>query len=144
MLVCTVQTCLENMVGCLGSIAMIAVLIPWFLLSVPPFVLILFYLQRRYVVVSRELKRLDGVSRSPMYAHFSQTLQVCLPCVSFCKRQNFYFHSYTHMYENLLLCTNSCDSAPSILSACKLHIRSTQYLFTLMQSLEHLNAVRSS
>lgn len=42
------------------------------------------------------------------------------------------------------MCTNSCDSAPSIVSACKLHIRSTQYLFTLMQSLEHLNAVRSS
>lgn len=107
MLVCTVQTCLENMVGCLGSIAMIAVLIPWFLLSVPPFVLILFYLQRRYVVVSRELKRLDGVSRSPMYAHFSQTLQVCLPCVSFCKRQNFYFHSFMKIF--------SCAQIPATL-----------------------------
>lgn len=45
------------------------------------------------------------------------------------------------MYENLLLCTNSCDSGPVIFPACKLYSRSTQYLFTLMQSLEHLNAV---
>jgi hypothetical protein len=36
----------------------------------------LFYFQKRYVVISRELKRLDGVSRSPMYAHLSQTMQV--------------------------------------------------------------------
>ena len=70
------QTCLENFVGCLGSIAIMAVLIPWFLLCIPPFVIIFLYVQRRYVTVSRELKRLDGLSRSPMYAHFSQTLQV--------------------------------------------------------------------
>lgn len=67
---------LENLVGCLGSIGIIAVLIPWFLLCIPPFVLVFLYLQRRYVVVSREMNRLDGVSRSPMYAHFAQTLQV--------------------------------------------------------------------
>jgi hypothetical protein len=70
------QTCLENFTGCLGSIAIMAALIPWFLLCMPPFILIFLYLQRRYVTVSRELKRLDGLSRSPMYAHFSQTLQV--------------------------------------------------------------------
>ncbi|KAG0577462.1 hypothetical protein KC19_5G158000 [Ceratodon purpureus] len=71
----TAQTCLENFTGCLGSIAIMAILIPWFLLCLPPFVLIFLYVQRRYVTVSRELKRLDGLSRSPMYAHFSQTLQ---------------------------------------------------------------------
>lgn len=103
MLGCTVQTCLENMVGCLGSIAMIAVLIPWFLLCVPPFVLVLFYLQRRYVVVSRELKRLDGVSRSPMYAHFSETLQVCLPCVSFC-RDRIFISIHTHTCMKIYSC----------------------------------------
>jgi hypothetical protein len=56
--------------------AIIAVLIPWFLTCVPPFALVFFYVQRRYVTVSRELKRLDGLSRSPMYAHLAQTLQV--------------------------------------------------------------------
>ncbi|XP_024398184.1 uncharacterized protein [Physcomitrium patens] len=71
----TAQTCMENFTGCLGSIAIIAVLIPWFLLAIPPFIIIFLILQKRYVTVSRELKRLDGLSRSPMYAHLSQTLQ---------------------------------------------------------------------
>lgn len=71
----TAQSTLENLVGCVGSIAMIAVLIPWFLLALPPFVGILFYFQRRYTAVSRELKRIDGVSRSPVFVHFTETLQ---------------------------------------------------------------------
>lgn len=61
--------------GCVGSMPIMAVLIPWFLTCVPPFALVFFYVQRRYVTVSRELKRLDGLSRSPMYAHLAQTLQ---------------------------------------------------------------------
>ncbi|MCO5609707.1 hypothetical protein L7F22_063939 [Adiantum nelumboides] len=66
---------MENLIDCLGSIALIAVLIPWFLLAIPPFVFLLFYLQRRYMAVSRELKRLEGISRSPIFAYFTQTLQ---------------------------------------------------------------------
>ena len=72
----TVQACLEMVIGVLGCMALIAVLVPWFLACIPPFVIALFYYQKRYVVISRELQRLDGVSRSPMYAHLSQTMQV--------------------------------------------------------------------
>lgn len=49
--------------------------------STPPFlvmVLILsivyYYIQRYYLATSRELKRLDSVSRSPIFAHFQETL----------------------------------------------------------------------
>ena len=70
------QQMLENYVLSLGSLLMIGVLIPWFLLTFPPFIVFFIYIQRRYVVISRELKRLEAISRSPVYAHFSQTLQV--------------------------------------------------------------------
>lgn len=67
---------LEMLVSCLGSISIISVLMPWFLLCIPPLGLLFLYFQRCYVAVSRELKRLDGLSRSPLYAHFSETFQV--------------------------------------------------------------------
>ncbi|GJP86641.1 hypothetical protein CLOP_g16639 [Closterium sp. NIES-67] len=71
----TVQQTLELFLGCAGAIAVTAVLVPWFLLALPPLLLLFFLLQQRYLRVSRELKRIDGLSRSPIYAHFSQSLQ---------------------------------------------------------------------
>jgi hypothetical protein len=67
---------LEYSVSSFGSLLIVGVLLPWFLLTFPPFIIFFFYTQRRYVVISRELKRLEAISRSPVYAHFSQTLQV--------------------------------------------------------------------
>ena len=79
--VAKLQQMLEYYILSLGSLLMIGVLIPWFLLMFPPFILFFFYIQRRYVVISRELKRLEAISRSPVYAHFSQTLQVTQPTI---------------------------------------------------------------
>ncbi|MCO5605568.1 hypothetical protein L7F22_059751 [Adiantum nelumboides] len=71
----TAQQLFEFAVSSLGSLVFIGLLIPWFLLALPPLVFVFFFLQRQYVVISRELKRLEGISRSPIYAHFTQTLQ---------------------------------------------------------------------
>ncbi|KAL3697480.1 hypothetical protein R1sor_011556 [Riccia sorocarpa] len=71
----TAQGMFENLIGVLGVMVFIAIIMPWFLLCLPPFVFLFIYCQQRYVAVSRELKRLDGLSRSPIYAHFAQTLQ---------------------------------------------------------------------
>ena len=38
------------------------------------------HLRKRYVALSREMKRIDGVTRSPVLSHFGVTL-AGLPCV---------------------------------------------------------------
>ncbi|KAF9162294.1 hypothetical protein DFQ26_003685 [Actinomortierella ambigua] len=50
-------------------------------LSTPSFIIVIFplafaylWLQRYYLATSRELRRLDSVSRSPIFAHFQETL----------------------------------------------------------------------
>lgn len=47
---------------------------PLFLLFAAPLGFLYMYFQRYYLTTSRELKRLDSVSRSPVYAHFQETL----------------------------------------------------------------------
>ncbi|TPX65411.1 hypothetical protein SpCBS45565_g05227 [Spizellomyces sp. 'palustris'] len=47
---------------------------PMFLLFAIPLSILYAYFQRFYLSTSRELKRLDSTSRSPIYAHFSETL----------------------------------------------------------------------
>ncbi|TPX44411.1 hypothetical protein SeLEV6574_g04522 [Synchytrium endobioticum] len=51
-----------------------ALISPLFIIFTIPLGMLYLYFQRFYIRTSRELKRLDSVSRSPIYAHFSETL----------------------------------------------------------------------
>ncbi|KAJ5665324.1 Metal resistance protein YCF1 [Penicillium maclennaniae] len=56
------------------TMAVIASSTPAFLLFVPPLAYIYLSYQKYYLRTSRELKRLDSVTRSPIYAHFQESL----------------------------------------------------------------------
>jgi len=58
-----------------STVVVVAVATPRFLVAVPIIVAFYTYVQNFYVPASRELKRLDSVARSPIYSHFSETLQ---------------------------------------------------------------------
>ncbi|KID75814.1 multidrug resistance-associated protein 1, partial [Metarhizium brunneum ARSEF 3297] len=47
---------------------------PLFVVFIIPLVLLYTYMQRYYLGAKRELKRLDSTSRSPVFAHFQETL----------------------------------------------------------------------
>ncbi|XP_053473507.1 multidrug resistance-associated protein 1 isoform X2 [Ictalurus furcatus] len=58
----------------LGSCAVILIATPLVGIIILPLGLFYFFVQRFYVASSRQLKRLESVSRSPVYTHFSETL----------------------------------------------------------------------
>eukprot|EP00051_Salpingoeca_urceolata_P006609 m.87350 g.87350 ORF g.87350 m.87350 type:complete len:1483 (+) comp14906_c0_seq3:85-4533(+) len=58
----------------LSVVAVISYSTPIFLAAVVPLTFFYGFIQRYYVASSRQLKRLASVRRSPIYAHFSETL----------------------------------------------------------------------
>lgn len=64
----------QNCAKSLATLTIISVTTPPFIAVAIPLAFLYGYIQRYYLRTSRELKRLDSVSRSPIYAHFQETL----------------------------------------------------------------------
>ncbi|XP_077131251.1 multidrug resistance-associated protein 1 isoform X1 [Ranitomeya variabilis] len=58
----------------IGACIIILLATPIVAVMIPPLGLLYFFVQRFYVATSRQLKRLESVSRSPVYSHFNETL----------------------------------------------------------------------
>eukprot|EP00049_Salpingoeca_infusionum_P018959 m.359497 g.359497 ORF g.359497 m.359497 type:complete len:1421 (-) comp18596_c0_seq1:107-4369(-) len=63
-----------NVVYTLGIILLVCSIVPWLFLALIPLVIAFRFLQVYYMRTAREVKRLEAVSRSPLFAHFNETL----------------------------------------------------------------------
>ncbi|KAM7301952.1 putative multidrug resistance protein [Ixodes scapularis] len=65
---------LEHLTDVIGVGVLITIYVPLFMLAILPCVLIYFIIQKTYVRTSRQLQRLESVSRSPLYNCVSETV----------------------------------------------------------------------
>ncbi|EDV19525.1 uncharacterized protein TRIADDRAFT_51152 [Trichoplax adhaerens] len=70
-----IRSCFMCVFSVSSTIIIICVSTPIFLAIIPPLVIMYFFTQRFYIATSRQLKRIESVSRSPIYSHFGETLQ---------------------------------------------------------------------
>ncbi|RUS32865.1 LOW QUALITY PROTEIN: hypothetical protein BC938DRAFT_473988, partial [Jimgerdemannia flammicorona] len=81
-------------------LVVISVITPEFLLAAMPIVFIYLYIGRRYIRCSRELKRLDSVTKSPLYSHFGETLIGVATIRAFGEQSRFMAEIYKRIDNN--------------------------------------------
>lgn len=65
----------QLMLFCAGAVILPSVLNPWVLVAALPMALLFFLIGKYYLKTSRQLRRLEAMNRSPLFSHFSDTLE---------------------------------------------------------------------
>ncbi|KAM0334168.1 hypothetical protein ACHAQA_001188 [Verticillium albo-atrum] len=83
------------------TLVVISVSTPAFIALIIPLALTYYWIQRYYLRTSRELKRLDSVSRSPIYAHFQESLGGISTIRAYRQQQRFELENEWRVDSNL-------------------------------------------
>ncbi|KAG5191528.1 P-loop containing nucleoside triphosphate hydrolase protein [Tribonema minus] len=85
-------------IACFFSVASILVVIaytaPWLIIALGPISALSWAVGRLYLNTSRELKRLDSVTKSPIYAHFTESVAGVSTIRAFAAQQRFLRESF--------------------------------------------------
>ncbi|XP_004749563.1 ATP-binding cassette sub-family C member 2 isoform X1 [Mustela putorius furo] len=86
--------------GIISTLVMICTATPIFVVVIIPLGIIYVSVQIFYVATSRQLKRLDSVTRSPIYSHFSETVSGLSVIRAFEHQQRFLQHNERQIDTN--------------------------------------------
>lgn len=86
--------------GVITTLFIISYSTPVFLAVLIPLGVFYYFVQRFYIVTSRQLKRIDSIRRSPIYAHFSETLSGTSSIRAYKASDKFIEHSDQLIDEN--------------------------------------------
>uniref|UniRef100_A0AAY4E5B9 ATP-binding cassette, sub-family C (CFTR/MRP), member 2 n=1 Tax=Denticeps clupeoides TaxID=299321 RepID=A0AAY4E5B9_9TELE len=89
------------LLGVLGTLFVICLATPLFTALVVPLAVVYYFVQRFYVATSRQLRRLDSVSRSPIYSHFGETVSGLSVIRAYGHQERFLKHNEVTIDENL-------------------------------------------
>uniref|UniRef100_A0A8C7CCA6 Uncharacterized protein n=1 Tax=Oncorhynchus kisutch TaxID=8019 RepID=A0A8C7CCA6_ONCKI len=87
--------------GVLGTLFVICLATPIFTAIIIPLAVVYYFVQRFYVASSRQLRRLDSVSRSPIYSHFGETVSGLSVIRAYGHQDRFLKHNEKIIDENL-------------------------------------------
>ncbi|KAG2456469.1 MRP1 protein, partial [Polypterus senegalus] len=104
------RTWFNCLLDVMATIVVIIVATPLFAVAIVPLAILYFSIQRYYIASSRQIRRLDGASRSPVISHFSETLLGVSTIRAFGYQDRFISQNKEVIYENLVCYYNNVIS----------------------------------
>ncbi|XP_035692355.1 multidrug resistance-associated protein 4-like isoform X1 [Branchiostoma floridae] len=97
----TIMDVVVIMMQVLGGVILAGVINPWVFIPVVPVVLLLVVIRRYYMRTSRDIKRLEATTRSPVFSHLSATLQGLWTIRAFGAQESFQreFHAHQDLHS---------------------------------------------
>ena len=103
----TIPFQMDDMLNCMLEVMAILVIIvyttPYFVLFLLPLAALYVLLQKLYIASSRQIKRLDMISKSPIFSHFSESVTGAASVRAFRAIDRFTLES-----EKLVAANNQC------------------------------------
>ncbi|XP_015279485.1 PREDICTED: canalicular multispecific organic anion transporter 1 [Gekko japonicus] len=84
---------LSCFLGILSTLLLICLATPYFGIIIVPLGILYYFVQQFYVATSRQLRRLDSVTRSPIYSHFSETVSGLSVIRAYGHQERFLLHN---------------------------------------------------
>ena len=104
---------------CIGAVVLPSILNPWIILPATPLIIIFILIGRYYLTTARDVRRLEGISRSPVLSHFSDSLMGLVTIRAYKREDAFletlyrldliFFAFVKHMHFVCALVSGSCD-----------------------------------
>uniref|UniRef100_A0A3Q2TB68 Cystic fibrosis transmembrane conductance regulator n=1 Tax=Fundulus heteroclitus TaxID=8078 RepID=A0A3Q2TB68_FUNHE len=121
----------------LGVIAVAASVIPWILLLVAPLLGLFIFLRRYFLRTSRDVKRLESTTRSPVFSHLSSSLQGLWTIRAFGAEERFQkdfdAHQNLHSGAFFLFLTTSRWFAVRLDGMCSIFVTITTFSCLLLR-----------
>ncbi|ODM88268.1 Multidrug resistance-associated protein 1 [Orchesella cincta] len=93
---------LNGIFNVLATLVVISVSTPIFTAVILPVGLLYYFIQRFYVATSRQLKRLESITRSPIYSHFGETVSGASTIRAYNQQERFVQESEHRVDQNLM------------------------------------------
>ncbi|KAK9886060.1 hypothetical protein WA026_014842 [Henosepilachna vigintioctopunctata] len=100
----TIRGWITCLFGVLGTLFVISYSSPPFMIVILVCGVLYYFIQRFYVETSRQLKRLESVSRSPIYSHFGETITGVSAIRAYSQQDRFIAESDGKLDQNQACC----------------------------------------
>jgi ABC-type multidrug transport system fused ATPase/permease subunit len=71
----TIGWLFNEVLNCIGVVIVISYVTPWFMILIIPLMIVYYIIQMFYRATSREVRRLESISRSPLFSHVAASIR---------------------------------------------------------------------